>query len=431
MLEAGGTIPAARTWRLPSLGTQILIGLVAGSLAGWAVPDLALHLGVLKDIFLNLIKMMVGPLVFASIVQGIAGSRDLKQVGRIGFKSLVYFEVVTTVALVVGLLFANILRPGAGIFLSAGQADMGNLSNVAPQSVSDILRHAVPTSVFDALARGDILQVVTFSVLFAIALSLAGPAGEPVLRWTESLAQVMFKFAGLVMLFAPIGVAAAMAVTIAKHGAGILFSLGLLIGTLYLAFAVFVVFVLGAIVLLARIPLLPFLRAVREPCIIAFATTNSESALPKAYEAMERFGVPRSIVGFVLPTGYVFNLDGAAIYHTVAVLFIAQAAENLTGVHFGVGQQIMMVLTLMVMSKGVAAVPRAALVVLTAAAHSFGLPLEGVALLIGIDAIMDMGRTAVNVLGNCLASVVVARWEGTFDEKAALASFGPEPSIAS
>jgi len=325
---------------------------------------------------------------------------------------------------VVGLIFVNVFRPGAGVKLTVGQEALAGLANAHPQTFVEMLQHAFPASVFDALARGDVLQVVTFSVIFAIALSLAGPAGEPVLRWTESLTQIMFKFAGIVMLFAPIGVAAAMAGTIAKHGPAVLASLGAVAATLYLAYAFFIVVVLGAVILIARVPLIPFARAVREPCLIAFATTNSESALPKAYEAMERFGVPRSIVGFVLPTGYTFNLDGAAIYLTVAAVFVAQAGENMGGPHFGFEQQILILLTLMVTSKGVAAVPRAALVVLIATAHSFGLPLEGVALLIGIDAIMDMGRTATNVLGNCLASVVVARWEGEFDRDKALLSFG-------
>ncbi len=407
-----------------SLGTQILLGLLIGGLVGWLFPEWAKSLDFLKEIFLHLIKMMIAPLVFASIVQGIAGSGDLKQVGRIGIKALVYFEVVTTLALVTGVLFANWLKPGVGVVLPANADVLAPLAKAHPQTVTDLLLHAVPTSVVAAAANGDVLQIVTFAVVFGIAVSLAGPAGKPVLHLTESLMQVMFKFANLIMRFAPIGVGAAMAVTLAKHGPGLLLNLGALIGTLYLAFAVFVVVVFGSVIRIAQVPLLPFLRAVREPCLIAFATTNSESALPKAYEAMEKFGVPRHIVAFVLPTGYTFNLDGAAIYHTVASLFVAQAAEAVTGVHFGWEQQLFLILTLVITSKGVAAVPRAALVVLIAALTSFGLPLEGAAILIGIDAIMDMGRTSVNVLGNCLASVVVARWEGAFDECQAQRSFG-------
>ncbi|PTX96268.1 hypothetical protein DB345_10805 [Spartobacteria bacterium LR76] len=428
MTEAELTIPSVRGWRKPSLSTQIFLGLILGGVFGWAFPAIAVHGELLKDIFLNLIKMMVGPLVFASIVQGIAGGGDLKRVGRIGLKSVVYFEIITTLALLVGLVFANVIRPGQHVALHSSAAIAGVPAG-KPQTVTEMILHAVPTSVFDALARSDVLQIVTFSVIFAIALSLAGKAGEPILKFTEGLTQVMFKFAGLVMLFAPLGVAGAMAFTIAKNGTGILLSLGALVGTVYLAFLAFLAVVLGSVMLILRIPVMPFLRAVKEPCLIAFGTTNSESALPKAFQAMEKFGVPKGIVGFVLPTGYTFNLDGAAVYLTVAIIFISQAAANVTGVTLTWWQQILMVLTLMVTSKGVAAVPRAAIVVLVAALHTFGLPLEGAALLIGIDAILDMGRSAVNVFGNCLASVVVAKWEGEFDQEQALSAYG-SPSLS-
>lgn len=415
----------SRRFRLSS-GTLILAGLVLGGLVGWLFPSVAPQAAVLKDVFLNLIKVMLAPLVFACLVQGIAGGGDWKKMGRVGWKTLVYFEIVTTAALLVGLLFVNLLRPGAGVVLPAANGPPPVVGNAHPQSLWELLQHAVPTSIFDAMARGDVLQIVTFSVIFALAVAAAGKAGEPVLRWAESLAQVMFKFTGIVMHFAPIGVGAAMAVTVAQSGPGVLQSLGALLGTLYLAFAAFVVVVLGAVMVIARLPRRPFLRAVREPCLIAFSTANSESALPKAMESMERLGVPRGIVGFVLPTGYVFNLDGAAVYLTVAAVFVAQAAETTTGVHFGLAQQVALVLLLMVASKGVAAVPRAALVVLIASLQSADLPLEGAALLAGVDVLMDMGRTSVNVLGNCLASAVIARWEGDFDDAKALASLEPD-----
>ena len=271
------------------------------------------------------------------------------------------------------------------------------------------------------MVRGDVLQIVAFSVLFAMAVSAMGARAAPILRGCDALAQVMFKFTNYVMMFAPIGVGAAMAHTIATNGLQVLKNLGLLIGSLYLALFILIVFVFGAVVLIARVPLKQFLKAVREPFTIAFATTSSESALPKAMENMERLGVPRHIVGFVMPTGYSFNLDGTTLYLAMASVFVAQAAEPVIG-HMSIGAQIVMMLTLMITSKGVAGVPRAALVILLATLNSFmpsGLGPIGVAVIFGVDELMDMGRTSVNVLGNCLATVVVARWEGEFDDERA------------
>lgn len=416
--------PAPKPWWHLSLTKQIFIGLVLGCLLGWLQPTWAAHTAVLRDIFIHLIKAMIAPLVFASVVQGIAGTGDLKKVGRIGAKALLYFEIVTTAALAIGLLVVNLIQPGKGVVLSGSAGALGAAAQAKPLTVMETILHTFPTSVIDAMARGDVLQIVVFAVLFAMAVIAAGDAGKPILSWCDSLTQVMFKFAGIVMKFAPIGVGAAIAVTVGHQGLGVLLNLGKLVLTLYFALAIFMVFVLGAVIWLAKIPFKPFVRAVKEPFTLAFATANSEVALPKAFSLMERFGVPKGIVGFVLPAGYTFNLDGSTLHLAVASVFIAQAAEATTGIHFGIGQQIMMMLTLMLTSKGVAAVPRASLVVLIAALQSFGLPLEGAAMILGVDAILDMARTSVNVLGNCLASVVVARWEGEFDDKKAHANFG-------
>ena len=428
-------IKESRPWYRPSLSTQIVIGLIVGLLVGyvaraWLVDrpaslDALLDwIALIRDIFLHLIRVMIAPLVFASIVQGIAGTEDMKKVGRIGLKALVYFEVLTGLALGVGLLVVNVVKPGAGVTLSGDTSGLGALAQHKPLTVIETLLHIFPTSVIQSMAEGDVLQIVAFSVIFALAVSAAGDAGKPVLAWCESLRQVMFKFAGLIMTMAPFGVGAAIAVTVGHQGLIALLGLGKLLLTLYLALLIFIVVVFGAVITLVRIPLKPFVRAVWEPFTLAFATANSEAALPDAFAKMERFGVPRGIVGFVLPMGYSFNLDGSTLYLAVASVFIAQAAEAVSHVHFGLGQQILMMLTLMLTSKGVAAVPRASLVVLIAALQSFNLPLEGAAMILGVDAFMDMARTSVNVLGNCLASVVVARWENEFDVKKAEAEFG-------
>jgi proton glutamate symport protein len=314
----------------------------------------------------------------------------------------------------------NFTKPGAGVALVGG-GDITSLVKTQPQGFRDLLVHIFPASVFDSMVRGDVLQIVAFSVLFAMAVSAMGEKAAPILRGCEALSQVMFKFTNYVMMFAPIGVGAAMAHTIATNGLSVLVNLGKLIGSLYLALAILLVFVFGAVMLIARVPIKQFLRAVREPFTIAFATTSSESALPKAMENMERLGVPRRIVGFVMPTGYSFNLDGTTLYLAMASVFVAQAAEPVIG-HMSFGRQIVMMLTLMITSKGVAGVPRAALVILLATLNSFmqsGLGPVGVAVIFGVDELMDMGRTSVNVLGNCLATIVVARWEGEFDDEKA------------
>jgi len=411
-----------RPWYRPSLTTQILIGLVIGGVIGYLSPRWGNNLYFLRDIFLNLIKSIIAPLIFSTLVVG-----DLKKVGRMGAKALLYFEMITTLALFIGLAIVNLTKPGAGVLL-AGGSDIASLVKTQPQGFRDLLVHIFPASVIDSMVRGDVLQIVAFSVLFAMAVSAMGERAAPILRGCDALSQVMFKFTNYVMMFAPIGVGAAMAHTIATNGLSVLKNLSLLIGSLYLALFVLVVFVFGAVMIIARVPVKQFLKAVREPFTIAFATTSSESALPKAMENMERLGVPRRIVGFVMPTGYSFNLDGTTLYLAMASVFVAQAAEPTIG-HMSFGRQIVMMLTLMITSKGVAGVPRAALVILLATLNSFmpgGLGAIGVAVIFGVDELMDMGRTSVNVLGNCLATIVVARWEGEFDDQKARVFGTPE-----
>ena len=412
-------VAGPRPWYKPTLTTQIMIALVAGGVLGWLWPEWGNRIYFLRDIFLNLIKSIIAPLIFSTLVVGIAGGGDLKKVGRMGVKALLYFEVVTTAALFIGLGVVNLIKPGYGIALSASTSDLGQIAQNHPKTLVETLVHIFPASIADSMVRGDVLQIVAFSVLFAMAVSALGAKGGPILRFCESLSQVMFKFTGYVMMFAPVGVGAAMAHTIGTKGLGVLVNLAKLIGSLYLALFIFVFVVLGAVAIIARVPIRQFIKAVREPFVIAFATTSSESALPKAMEVMERLGVPPRIVGFVMPTGYSFNLDGTTLYLAMASVFVAQAAETATGQHMSFGRQLVMMLTLMVTSKGVAAVPRAALVILLATLASFNLPIEGVAVIFGIDELMDMGRTSVNVLGNCMATVVVARWEGEFDDKRA------------
>ena len=413
---------AASARRLPSVTTQIFIGLALGVVVGYLWPShevngqhiagFAEQIKPIADAFLRMIKMIIAPLLFSTLVVGIAGTGDLRSMGRIGFKAIVYFEVATTIALFLGLALVNIFKPGAGLAMPIADTTAAAAMAQNQQHGWDIFLHLFPTSVVDAMARGDILQVVVFATFFGIALAAIGPRGKPVLDVLESTASVMFKFTGYVMAFAPIGVFAAIAATVGAKGLAILFTLGKLIALMYLGLAIFVLVVLGGVSYLIRVPFLTFVKAIREPFLIAFTTASSEAALPKSLEVMERFGVPKNIVGFVLPTGYSFNLDGTTLYLSLASVFVAQLA----GVPMTLGQQLVMMLTLMLTSKGVAGVPRAALVVLTATLTQFRLPLEGAAILLGIDQIMDMGRTAVNVMGNCISTAVVARWEGVFDD---------------
>jgi len=456
-----------------SLTWKIFIGLILGIALGYFSKEWGAAVRPLSLLFLNLIKSIIAPLIFSTLVIGIAGTGDIKQVGRIGIKSLVYFEIVTTFALFIGLAAVNLTRPGEGVSLAgvhreenkavlaerargfaqeandaaqragaaaaaaqtnpqaatqaaneaataaqrAGDAAQAAASGLTapdppakPQTFGDIIAHLAPASIIKAMADGDVLQIVIFSVLFALAVTSIGEKAQPIIHWCESLADIMFRFTEFVMKFAPIGVGAAMANTVSHSGIEVLKNLGMLVGTLYGALVVFLLFVLLPVALTFKVPLRDFFRAVREPATIAFATTSSESALPRAMENMQRLGVPRRIVGFVLPTGYSFNLDGTTLYLTLASIFVAQAA----GVHLSWWQQLTMLLTLMLTSKGVAGVPRASLVILLGTLNSFNLPAEGVIIILGVDELMDMARTAVNVIGNCMATVVIARWEGAF-----------------
>ena len=389
-----------------SLTTWIFIGMAAGVALGVFAPNFAKQLGLMSTVFLRLIRSIIAPLLFGTLVAGIAGGGDLKHMGRIGAKALLYFEIVTTFALFLGLGVVNLVRPGDGVPISRTAAD--SVAPAAPTTLAAVVEHTFPASIIDAMARNDVLQVVVFAFLFGAACAAIGAKAAPVVTFCTALAEVMFRYTKYVMYLAPLGVGAALAVTVGSKGIAVLFGLGKLIVTLYATLALFVVLVLGAVILIARIPPGSFYRAVREPFLIAFSTASSEAALPLALENMERFGVPKHIVGFVIPTGYSFNLDGTTLYLSMASMFVAQAA----GVHMTFGEQLVMMLTLMLTSKGVAGVPRAALVILAGTLTAFHLPVEGFAILLGVDALLDMARTSVNVLGNCLASAVVARWEG-------------------
>jgi proton glutamate symport protein len=406
-----------------SLTAWILIALIAGIAFGAAFPGPAKELGILGTIFLRLIKSIIAPLLFATLVVGIAGTGNVKTMGRIGGKAILYFEIVTTIALFVGLGAANLVQPGLGVDLSKSTAPG---VDSASAGLSQILEHTFPTSIIDAMARGDVLQIVVFTFMFGTACAAIGLKARPVVEFCESLAQVMFKFTGYVMLFAPLGVFGAMAATIGDKGLKVLLNLGKLVLTLYAAEAFFVVVVFGSVVAIARIPARRFIHYVREPYLIAFSTASSEAALPRALENMEKFGVPKHIVSFVLPTGYSFNLDGSTLYLSLAAMFVAQAA----GVHLPFGTQIIMLLTLMLTSKGVAGVPRASLVILAGTLGSFGLPVAGIAVILGVDTLMDMARTSVNLLGNCLATAVVARWEGVELPADGLEPVEPEVAIS-
>jgi proton glutamate symport protein len=392
-----------------SLTPWIFAGMLLGAELGHELGKSAANLQVLSGIFLKLVKTIVAPLIFSTLVVGIASHSNLKQVGRMGIKALLYFELVTTVALFIGLGAINLTRAGVGVPQPSAAASAAVAAQ--PQKWTDLVLHIFPENIAKSVAEGQILQIVVFSVIFGIALAQIGEEKRrPMLAFCESLSELMFKFTNIVMLSAPIGVAGAMAYTVGTMGFGVMGNLVKLLLTLYAALIVFVLGVLLPIAVIARLPLRRFVRAVAEPFSIAFATASSEAALPRALENMEAFGVPKQIVAFVLPTGYSFNMDGSTLYLSLASIFVAQAA----GIHLSFGQQLIMVFTLMVTSKGVAGVPRAVLVILLGTLDSFHLPVWPVLVILGIDQFMDMARTATNVLGNCLASAVIARWEGEF-----------------
>jgi proton glutamate symport protein len=389
------------------LTTWIFVSMLAGVEFGHDVPMIAKELNIVSQIFIRLVKTIIAPLLFGTLVVGIAGHANLKQVGRMGWKSLVYFEVISTIALFIGLAAINISHAGVGVVVPPELAQ-GELPQVQSQSAHDIILHIFPENIAKAIADGQVLQIVVFSILFGIALAMVEEKfRRPVLLFSESLSVVMFKFTNIVMMFAPFAVFAAIAYSVGHMGLNVLLNLFELLATLYVALIVFLLAVLLPIMLILKIPVRKFILAVAEPATIAFATTSSESALPKAMENMEAFGVPRKIVSFVIPTGYSFNLDGTTLYLSMASIFVA----NMAGIHLPIETQIVMMFTLMLTSKGVAGVPRASLVILLGTATSFGLPVWPIFIILGIDELMDMARTAVNVVGNCLATVVIAKWE--------------------
>lgn len=401
-------VSGAASRRRVSPTLLIFAGMLAGVLLGWLWPEAGSALRPVSVAFIRLIKAIIAPLLFGTLVAGIAGHSSLRTVGKLGFRSLVYFEIVTTLALLIGLGFVNLARPGVGVALSA-TTDPGTVT-ARKQTVAEVLVHVFPQSFFQAAAEGEILQVVVFSVLFGIAVSQLGERKRVMVEFCETLAATMFKFTSLVMLAAPIGVGAAIAATVGSQGLSVLRNLGAVLATYYASVAFFLLAVLLPAALVFRVPVAAFVRAIKEPAMIAFSTTSSEAALPKAMEAMEALGAPRSIVAFVMPLGYSFNLDGSSLYLSLASVFVAQAA----GIPLTFGQQLMMVFTLMITSKGVAGVPRASLVILAGTLASFHLPPEGVAVLLAIDGLMDMARSALNVIGNGLAAAIMARWEGQF-----------------
>ncbi|HOD75442.1 MAG TPA: cation:dicarboxylase symporter family transporter [Syntrophorhabdaceae bacterium] len=400
-----------KRWRL-SQTHLIFIGMLAGLIIGFAFPALGTKMEALSTIFIRLVKTIIVPIIFATLVVGIASHADLKAVGRMGVKAIVYFEIVTTIALFLGLLVVNVTKPGVGIDLGDAGLPAG-LGQAKHMTIKEIVINIFPENFFEAAARGDVLEVVVFTIIFAIALSLIKEKKKPIIEFCEALAETMFKYTNIVMRFAPVGVGAAIAVVVASKGMSVLLNLCLLIASFYGAIVVFMLAVLLPVALLFKVPVRRFIAAVKEPAVIAFSTSSSEAALPKAMENMEALGVPRRVVSFVIPTGYSFNLDGTTIYLSLASIFAAQAA----GINLGLSEQLLIGFTLIFASKGAAGVPRASLVVLAGTLASFGLPIQAVAVILGVDTVMDMGRTAVNVTGNCLATVIVAKWEKVFDKK--------------
>ncbi len=398
------------------LTIAIFTALFLGILTGWLFPDFAVRLHVLAEIFLRMIKMIIAPLLFATLVVGIAGHGDVKSLGRLGIKTIAYFEVVTTIALFIGLGFANLFKPGEGMVnIATAHTGLNSIvqsaATVHHNSFGELILGLFPTSIFQAMSDGNLLQIVVFCIFFALAICAVGEKAKPVVDVLNSLASIMFKFTEYVMFFAPIGIFGAIAYTVGSNGINILLNYGKIILSLYVALAAFVLFVLVVACKIVKISVRALCKALQEPALLAFSTASSEAALPKAMKIMEDFGVPKSIVGFVMPTGYTFNLDGSTLYLAMAVIFSTQ----IVGHALTFEQQLVIMFALMLTSKGIAGVPRVALIVLAGTLTSFGIPILGVAILLGIDQILDMGRTTVNLIGNCVATVVIARWENKFD----------------
>lgn len=397
------------------LTALIFIALILGVIVGYFAPEFAVKMKPFAVIFLRMVKMIIAPLLFSTLVIGIAGHGDVKSLGKIGLKTIIYFEIVTTLALVIGLTAANIFKPGIGFNTSSGLEHLQEAGLMAVSqahtSVSEMVTTIFPTSIVDAMAQGNLLQIVVFSIFFAIAIIAVGKTAKPVVDVLNSISQIMFKFTEYVMYFAPLGIFGAIASTIGANGLSVLKSYFRIIGALYTALAVFVILVLFIACKIVRISFRSLLKALQEPALLAFTTASSEAAFPKAIEVMERFGVPKNIVGFVMPTGYTFNLDGSTLYLAMAVIFSSQ----IVGINLDLNQQLVIMIALMLTSKGIAGVPRVSLIVLAGTLASFNIPILGVAILLGIDQILDMGRTTVNLIGNCVATVVIARWEKDFD----------------
>lgn len=397
------------------LTLAIFLSLVFGIIFGWCAPETAQKFQPLGTMFLNMVKMIIAPLLFATLVVGIAGHGDAKSIGKIGIKTLIYFEIVTTLALIIGLLVGNVFQPGAGFGLNVSQSALQTAAQMADvkthASAADLLIGIFPTSVVQAMAEGNLLQIVVFSIFFALAICAVGQKAKNVLDVLSSLSEIMFKFTEYVMYFAPIGIFGAIASTVGENGLGVLKSYAKVVFSLYFALAVFIIIALYVSCKMVRVSFRNFMKTIKEPALLAFSTSSSEAALPKAMELMEQFGVPKNIVGFVMPTGYTFNLAGSTLYLALGVLFSTQ----IVGIHLSLGHQLMIMLALMLTSKGIAAVPRVSLIVLAGTLASFQIPLIGVAILLGIDQILDMGRTAVNLMGNCVATVFIASWEKEFD----------------
>lgn len=398
-----------------ALSIWILVALVAGVIVGAVAPEFAVKMHPLATIFLRMVKMIIAPLLFATLVVGIAGHGDVKKVGRVGLKTILYFEIVTTIALLIGLGVANFTNPGSSEFNAINFPNLDEITQMSSMvhhnSFSDFFTGMFPTSIVQSMAEGNLLQIVVFSIFFALAICAIGQKAKPVMDLLNSVCQIMFKFTEFVMLFAPIGIFGAISYTVGSNGLIVLKNYAKIIGSLYFALFIFVAFVLFIACKIVGISLRALLRAIEEPALLAFSTASSEAALPKAMEIMEKFGVPKSIVGFVMPTGYTFNLDGSTLYLAIAVIFCAQLA----GVDMTIEQQLIVMFALMVTSKGIAGVPRVALIVLAGTLTSFHIPIVGIAVLLGIDQLLDMGRTTVNLIGNCVATVVIARWENEFD----------------
>jgi len=389
------------------LATQIFLGLILGIAFGYLFPEYGKNLKPLGDAFIRMIKMIVVPLIFSSLIMGIAGTGDFKKLGRLGGKAILWFEFATTLALIVGLVVVNVLKPGLGVVITNGNSDA--IAEAAKKSINhiDMLVNLIPTNIIDAMARQDMLQIIVFSCFFGVAAAAIGKNGRPVIDFATTVANVMFKFTHYVMLLAPIGIFGSIAYTVSTYGLEMLFPLGKLILSLYLALIIFITLIIVIASIAVRVNFFHLLRALKEPLILAFSTAASEAALPIAMDKLEKFGVPKHIVTFVLPLGYTFNLDGSTLYSALAVVFISQVY----GMPFPIETQVLMLITLMLSTKGIAAVPGASLIVIAGTAAAFGLPVEGIAIILGVDRILDMARTACNVTGNCIAAVVVARWE--------------------